>query len=352
MFPFMRLKSLWLTISGLVVAASLMAISTLGLNFGLDFTGGTLLVVQFDTAPEINAVKATLEGEALNLGSVQVTPTKSAGQYLIRLKYLEAEAERAAVLDTLTTELGSYTLEQETTVGPTIGATLKEKALRALVYTGIAIVLYLAAVFRDAKRTGVGIYATTGGFMAALAFVTEIMVSADKTRWLLFLVTLAIFLGFVVWEIRRRSPAVQYGVCALVALAHDVVITLGLLVLWGQLYGVELDALTVTALLVILGFSVNDTIVVFDRWRENLKHRKGGETLADVADRSLSQTFARSVNTSVSTLLPLVALLLLGAESMYWFVATLLVGIVVGTYSSIFLATPLLAIWQSRNEKA
>jgi len=139
-------------------------------------------------------------------------------------------------------------------------------------------------------------------------------------------------------------------VCAIVALAHDIIIILGIFVLLGKFMGVEIDALFITAVLTILGFSVHDTIVVFDRTRENLR-RGEYETFKETANAALNQTLARSINTSVSTLFTLVALLIFGTASIHYFVLALVLGIIVGTYSSLFIATPLLVWWHDRTEK-
>ncbi len=191
-------------------------------------------------------------------------------------------------------------------------------------------------------------YASVGSLLGFTAIIAETMVENDFTRWMTFLGILAGFFIFLTFEIRRRSASLKYGVCAIAALVHDILITLGVLVICGLLFNVEIDSLTVTALLAILGFSVNDTIVVFDRLRENRKFQTSHETLGNVADKSLNQTIARSINTSISTLAVLGILFFLGAESIRWFVFALMIGTIVGTYSSIFLATPLLVYWENR----
>ena len=140
-------------------------------------------------------------------------------------------------------------------------------------------------------------------------------------------------------------------ICAIVALLHDVIIVTGLFILLGKFMGVEIDALFITALLTILGFSVHDTIVVFDRLRENLKSQSRDETFEEIANKALTQTLARSINTSLSTLFTLVALLLLGGASIKMFVLALTAGTIIGTYSSIFTATPVLVAWRKWQEQ-
>jgi len=351
MFSFIRLSSLWFSISGIAIAASIGSIAIFGLNFGIDFTGGSLLEVRFANEVTHEQVADTLASATeLDLGNPVVTAAGEAseGRYLLRFRYLETEAEQAQLMNVLTTALGEFSTERLTTVGPTIGATLKQKALRALSYAGIAIVLYLATVFRDRRKDSSAKYIVIGMLVGSAAFAGEFMVSVELTRWLVFLGNLIFFFGFIAYEIGQRNPSLKYGVCALLALAHDVIVTLGIFAVLGAMFGVEIDSLFVTALLTIMGFSVHDTIVVFDRLRENLKHRAGSETFGQVADRSLRQTLARSINTSLTTLITLAALFFLGAISIKWFVLALMVGIVAGTYSSIFTATPLLVAYQRR----
>ena len=143
----------------------------------------------------------------------------------------------------------------------------------------------------------------------------------------------------------KPTSSFRFGVCAIIALIHDVLVLLGLFSIFGHFLGVEIDSLFVTAALTVIGFSVHDTIVVFDRIRENLK-RVGGDNFSEVVNDSILQTLDRSLNTSLTVILVLIALLLFGGDSIKWFVVALLIGIISGTYSSIFNASPLLVVWQ------
>jgi len=346
MISFTRFSKTWFTLSGSAVVASILAVLIFGLNLGIDFTGGSLLELKFEQAVEVPKIVETLGASELDLGNPVITPTDE-GSYLIRVRFLEEE-ERVQLTEDLGKTLGSFETLRFTATGPTLGKSLKERAIRAISYASIAIVLYLAAVFRNTRRDGLTKYVSIGSLLGFAAIVAETMVENDLTRWMTFLGILAVFFLFLVLEIRRRSASLKYGVCAIIALVHDITITVGVFAILGVLLHVEIDSLTVTALLTILGFSVHDTIVVFDRLRENRKFQTSHETLAQVADKSLNQTIARSVNTSVSTLIVLVLLFLLGAESVRWFVFALIIGTVVGTYSSIFTAVPLLVAWENR----
>jgi preprotein translocase subunit SecF len=138
----------------------------------------------------------------------------------------------------------------------------------------------------------------------------------------------------------------KFGLCAVAALLHDVLVLVGIFAMFGFVLNWQVDSLFITGLLTVIGFSVHDTIIIFDRLRENLHHRLRGESFADVADRSIEQTFARSINTSSTVVLTLLALLLLGGPTIRTFIVALLIGIISGTYSSIFNATPLLVLWK------
>ncbi|KKU07238.1 MAG: Protein translocase subunit SecF, partial [Candidatus Magasanikbacteria bacterium GW2011_GWA2_45_39] len=190
----------------------------------------------------------------------------------------------------------AFTEKQFQTIGPSISAELKQKSYSAILLVLIAIVLYIAFAFR---------------------------------------------------KVSRPVSAWKYGVCAVLALTHDIFIPVGIFAALGHYKGVEIDTLFVTALLTILGFSVHDTIVVFDRIRENLlKYSK--ESFEQVVDRSVNQTMVRSISTSFTVLLVLLAVFFFGGATIKYFVLTLILGVIFGTYSSIFVASPLLVLWQRR----
>ena len=242
----------------------------------------------------IEEALGTFESEVA-LGNVALSTTKSSS-VLMRMRDVSNE-EHIALRNHLRNEVGQIQELQFTTIGPTVGATLKKRSFWALGIAAIAIVLYIAFAFRKVPR--------------------------------------------------KLSPW-RFGIIAVITLIHDVLITVGIFVLISHTTNFEFDTLFITALLTILGYSVNDTIVIFDRIRDNLTEQGRKEDFATVADRSLSQSIMRSINTSVSTLIMLSCLFILGSESVQWFVLTLIVGAVIGTYSSLFLATPLLVYWRKK----
>jgi preprotein translocase subunit SecF len=269
-------------------------------NFGIDFTGGALLEVGYPNGrPDATVLRERLD--ALEWTGTQVQETGD-DSFIIRTKDI-TEAERQQLVDTIT-DGGKEEVEQRrfSSIGPTIGGELKRKAWMAIALVILAIVLYIAFAFRG--------------------------VSHPISSWV-------------------------YGWVAIVALVHDVIIPTGLYVALGHYFiDVQVDALFITAILTILGFSVHDTIVVFDRTRENLKLRTWKEFDTTVGN-SIAQTFTRSINTSLTVLLVTLALYFVGGETTKNFALTLGVGILAGTYSSIFLASPLLVTieeWQRKRE--
>lgn len=290
-------RNIFFALTGLLVAASFGALALWGLNIGTDFTGGALVEVRYEAErPETESLHAALTDAGL--GSVTI---RGAGDdaYIIRAAPLTKEAREA-----LPQALSGGVIEKLTDIGPTVGAELRTKAFLALTLVISCIVLYIAFVFRK--------------------------VSKPISSW---------------W----------YGLITVVTLVHDVIIPVGAFALFGMLWGAQVDVLFVTAILTILGFSVHDTIVVFDRVRENLSLNQESNRKEDfelVTGRSIQQTFVRSVNTSLTVFISLLALFFLGPESTQDFALTLLVGIVAGAYSSIAVAIPMLVLvakWQKKS---
>ena len=287
-------RVVWYTISALLIVASLGAVGIFGLKFGIDFTGGSIMEVQFETLPTTQSVTEAFQSAGVE--GISVRQTGDSG-YLIRTPFLDE-----ATYQKVRGVVGGTELRYDS-VGPTIGTELATRAIYAIVLVLLAITLFIAFAFRK--------------------------VSKPVSSW-------------------------KYGVVALAALAHDVIIPLGAFALMGQFMGAEVDTLFVTALLVILGFSVHDTIVVFDRTRENLRHlaeRNETEPFEVTVGKSVTQTLARSINTSLTTVLALLALYVWGPEPTELFSLTLLIGIIAGTYSSIFLASPLLVTLQKMQKE-
>ena len=288
----MKYKFYYFVFSLLIILPGLYYLITSGLKLGIDFTGGAISEIEFNgERPDIS--KITEKVNALNFGNAIIQPTGDSG-ILVRTRDL-TEAEHQALLKEVTS-LGASRELRFDSIGPTIGRELRNRSIWAIGLVLVAIILYIAFVFRK--------------------------VSKPVSSWF-------------------------YGIFAVVALFHDILIPLGVFAYLGKFYGAEIDTLFVTAILTVLGFSVHDTIVVYDRVRENLKKQQKGEIFEDTVARSLSQTLTRSINTSLTVLLVLLALYLIGAESTKYFSLTLIIGIIAGTYSSIFIASSLLVTWNN-----
>lgn len=286
-------KYIFLTFSGLLVLASFAALGIWGLKFGIDFTGGSLLEISYASVrPSAELIREEFAKAGVESVTVQFSGERGV---LARFPSVDEAAHQRIIAG-----LGALGVMEEKrfdTIGPTIGAQLKRRAGTALALALIGIVLYLTWAFRQVSR--------------------------PLASW-------------------------KYGtVAVLVALFHDVIIPVGVFSVLGHFVGAEVDTLFVTALLTILGFSVHDTIVVFDRTRENLRLQKGGESFAHTVNQSINETITRSVMTSLTVFLVLAAILLQGGATTKYFALALMLGVVFGTYSSIFVASPLLVIWDS-----
>ena len=271
-----------------------------GLKFGIDFTGGSLLEVKFSgLRPTVDQVETNLA--PLKLNSLIVQPVGAAD---MMLKFQDTtEATHQAVLTNLNalakaTDNNAIEELRYESVGPSIGAELKAKSLWAVFFALIAMLSYITYVFRK--------------------------VSLPVASW-------------------------KYGLSAIIAMFHDTIITMGVFAVLGHFYGVEVNTPFVAALLTVLGYSVHDTIVVFDRIRENLP--KSDLDFTGTVNMSLNQTLVRSLNTSLTVLLVLLAIIIYGGASIRTFALALAIGIFIGTYSSIFVASPLLVIWEKLGKK-
>lgn len=291
-----KYRNVFFALTTALTVAAIAMLFVFGLNIGTDFTGGSLVEIRYSTErPAVESLQSTLTEAGLEDVTI-----RGAGDdaYIVRAAPLSPEARTA-----LPSAVEGGNIERLTDVGPSIGTELRTKALIALALVALCIMLYIAFVFRK--------------------------VSKPVSSWI-------------------------YGVITIVTLLHDLAIPLGAFAVFGYLWGAQVDTLFVTAILTVLGYSVHDTIVVFDRTRENLRlneEHKRQEDFELVAGRSIEQTFVRSVNTSMTTLISLGALFFLGPVATQDFALTLIIGVLAGTYSSIAVATPLLvtvAKWQGK----
>lgn len=293
MYDIIGKKYLFLGISALLLVASLASIVTYGFKEGIDFAGGTSWQMRLAQKPTAEAVSAALR-EEFDLQEVLAIEGSASKSILLRLPELNEEmhAEYRVALEK---KFGAMEELEYETIGPAIGDELRGKAIWAFLAVLITISLYIAFAFRHVSR--------------------------PVSSW-------------------------KYGLVTLVTLFHDALIPLGIIAYLGHTKGVEINTNIVVAILVIIGFSVHDTIVVFDRIRENLHTEKSPSlNFARLVNRSMNQTIIRSINTSLTLILTLTALILFGSPNLFYFVLVILIGVVAGVYSSIFVASPLLVLW-------
>ncbi|MDE2702783.1 MAG: protein translocase subunit SecF [Chloroflexota bacterium] len=286
MIPLIAPRRLLLAISAGLVLVSLALLLAVGVNLGIDFTSGSLARVELGVEGERDAIEDALLDAQIPGAEVQASDGST---YLIRTAEL-TDAEKDRMEEILSRAYPAFELISFDFVGPVIGAELTRNAALAVAGASIAILLYLT------------------------------------------------------WSFRSIENSFRYGLIAVLTLVHDVLILLGTFAVLGQVMGLQVDSMFVTAALTVAGFSVHDTIVVFDRIREN-QARYRGAGFARIVNFSLNQTLDRSLNTSITAIFVLVALLLLGGPTIREFILALLIGIVVGTYSSIFTASQLLVVW-------
>lgn len=294
-------RRFFLSLSTLAVILSVLALIFWGLNFGIDFTGGSSLEVQFGNyRPTVADISKSLE--SVNLHNLVVQPTSDS--YILKFKETAEEIHQATVKNLQSLAAGqsnaAFKELQFDSVGPSIGQALKSKSFNATAIVFIMIIIYISFAFRK--------------------------VSKPVASW-------------------------KYGVAAIIALVHDILFMLGVFSVLGHFYGIEINTPFIAAVLTVLGYSVSDTIIVFDRIRENLP--KSQEDFENTVNRSVNQTLIRSINTSFSAILALLAVLFFGGSTIKDFALALIVGIFVGTYSSIFIASPVLVVWDriARSQK-
>jgi preprotein translocase subunit SecF len=287
-------RKIWLSFSGVLVALSIVAILTWGLKFGIDFTGGSLLELQFKGEKQLSAVEIRESLQGLNLNSLTVQPTEN-NSVILRFKD-DSEDIHQNVVGRIEGLAEIEELRYEA-VGPSIGKELKSKSFNTIFLVLVIIVLYIALVFKK--------------------------VSKPVSSW-------------------------KYGIASIVALFHDIIIVLGVFAVLGKFFNTEINTPFIAAILTVLGYSINDTIIIFDRIRENLP--KSSENFMNTINKSINQTLVRSINTSFTTILVLLAIIMFGGNSIRDFVLALAVGIFIGTYSSIFVASPIL-VWFDKRRK-
>lgn len=291
---FLKYRKIHFIFSGTIIVGSIIFLFVFGLNFGIDFLGGSILEVDFEERPENLVIQEKLKD--LNLGEIIIQPTGEKG-VILRFKEID-ESTRQQIVSNLN-EISKVTEKRFESIGPTIGAEIREKTITLIIVSLIALLLYIAVAFQK--------------------------ISKPISSW-------------------------QYGIVSIITLFFDILIPISILALLGKFYNVQFTVPIVTALLTVLGYTINDKVIVFDRIRENiLKSYK--ENFEELINDSLNQTLQRSLITGFCTLLVLFSIFFLGGETLRYFSLTLILGIIVGTYSSIFLTSPILISWLKWRKK-
>jgi len=297
MFSVTKTYKIWFSVSVVLILSSLVLFFTWGLAPGIEFRGGTLAEMEFE-----NPVAATEIREELSKAGFPEAVVQSSSEKIVLIKTEPILADdQDAFKNTLTARFGAFKELRFESIGPAIGRELVTKAYLQIILVVLGIIFYIAYSFRKVSTVA-----------------AEIQISS--------------------WKL---------GTAAIITLLHNLIITVGFFVVLGKFRGVDVDSLFVTALLTVLGFSVHDTIVLFDRFRESItKYRF--KPMDKIVDFSVNSTLARSINTGSALIFMMIAMLLFGGQSIFYFVLALLIGVIVGTYSSIFIASPILYLWQKR----
>ena len=285
--------------SVVITIVAIVCVFSYGLKLGVDFRGGSIIELEFANArPQIGEIQKELDGLQLKELSINFA---GANGVIIKTSEL-SEAAHQQILINLKTKFGETNIDEKRfdSIGPTIGQELKSRSILAIIIVLIAVIIYIALVFRKLSRT--------------------------------------------------LSPWAM-GISAVAALIHDVAIPMGVFAILGRFYNVEMGAIFLAAALTILGYSVSDTVVVFDRVRENIVRGKAKEDFGVTVHHSIMQTLSRSLNTTFTTLFALIAIYLFGGESVKYFALALIIGIFLGAYSSIFIASPILVWWTNRRRR-
>ena len=293
-----KYRNWFFALSLLIIIPGIIALSAWKLKLGIDFAGGTLWEIKFVQKEKVerDEIQNFFSQEQVEVSSVAQSSENSA---LVRMKVTD-EAKINDLKTKLSTNFGETEDVRLETVGPVVSKELAQKAFIAVAVSILAIVLYITWAFR---------------------------------------------------QVPKPASSIAFGICTIIALVHDVIVVVGIFAVLGHFFAIEVDSLFITALLTVIGFSVHDTIVVFDRIRENLK-KHDDFPFEEVVNHSLLQTMGRSLSTSLTVVFVLLALLLFGGASIRNFVLALLVGIISGTYSSIFNASPLLVVWNKIQNKS
>lgn len=358
MIKIIQRRKIWFALSIIMVIASVAALAMWGLKFGIDFTGGTMMEVGFnETSLSNDEIKDVLKD--LNLGDIN-TQASNTDTTFLRFKEVD-ETTHQSILTALNkkaaSKLGTDIAAADTDNTPAAQSPVQVEAADQNGQNADVSVEATPAADNSSTQSDTQAAASTENkYVTEKSFesIGPVVGNELKTSaiWAILIAITAIIL-YIAWAFRKVSYPVssfKYGLIAALALLHDVLITVGVFAVLGHLLGVEVGISFVAALLTILGYSVHDTIVVFDRIRENL-FRTGWSNFEETINGCINETLVRSINTSFTVIITLAALFLFGGASIRYFVLALMIGVTIGTYSSIFIASPLLVTWQKFDER-
>ena len=293
MFRIIRIRKVWYIASGALILLSIASLLIFGLRTGIDYSGGTIITYETSNSNAAQIIESKIKD--LSINSYQVKPS---GNNQIMVKTIDLDSNQHSTLtQNIQKEIPDIQEVKYDSIGPSVGKDLRNKSIIAITLAAFAIIVFVAFAFRKVPK--------------------------PLKSW-------------------------KFGFLAVIALLHDLLITTGLVAILGHFFvWMEVDALFITALLTVMGFSVHDTIVIYDRLRENFI-KNPHKSIERVAEESVNQTLARSINTSLTTIIVLTALFLLGGLTIRHFILVLIIGILIGTYSSIFVAAPLLVSWHKQ----
>ena len=334
---FIGRRNIAFTLSSMMIIATIfLLILRGGPNFGVDFSGGVLIQVKLDQNRMPSEIRSALAPVQLEDSIIQEFGEEGQHEYLIRVRRTDIELAGLGdkVRQALISEFGqSVEMRRVEMVGPKVGADLRQKALFAIFYAILFIAIYISGRFEMKWLMSI--------VMAlSLAFVVYIFSSFGMPVTWLIVIALIVTLGLC-WVLKLK-----YALGAIIALIHDVTITIGVFALTER----EISLAIIAAFLTIVGYSLNDTIIVFDRIRENLR-RFRRRPFEEIINKSINETLSRTVLTSTTTLIVVLALFILGGGVIHDFAFAMLIGILVGTYSSIFVASPIILVWEERFAK-
>jgi preprotein translocase subunit SecF len=336
---FMGKKYIAFTLSAiLIILGMVMLIVRGGPNYGVDFSGGLMIQIKLPSPQDASKIREALRPVNLHEGEIQSLGKEGEAQYLIRVGHSEninTETLNDDISKVLKTSFGEASeVQRLEMVGPKVGKDLRQKALFAIFYSILFIAIYISGRFE---------HKWTMSIVMTVCLIIAVLIGTSIGIGITWLIVIALAISVVFcWVLQLK-----YAMGAILSLVHDVAITIGAFALTNR----EISLTVVAALLTLVGYSLNDTIIVYDRIRENLKNAPGKKNLEDIMNRSVNQTLSRTILTSGTVFVVVAALYFLGGVVIHDFAFALMIGVITGTYSSIYVASPLILLWEGKSDR-